>query len=466
MSSPVFKKRVIIVGAGLCGLVALKEMREAGHDAHILERSSTLGDVFAGAAVYPNLHALSNWSMAFSDFPDPRRLCYSSAEEYPAYLRSYARHFGLEDRITYFSDVQNASLDEDGCWSLQVRQSLPVDRPGQEKELRLSADALVVATGANQVAKEVPEGLSGFQGRVLHSGEYNEAFKREVRDNKLRVLVVGGGESGADIAAELEDLSPHVTAWLRRGTWVGPWYLNRASEVDQIAKNKTSDVPVNTFLESTTTARMGAGLNTLSYGAFRKLLFLGFCRLLNSTLCRMGLQSTQKAFDVSDLATYVTKNQRLCEALEQKKIEVLVSPSVTSMGTSCRFVASGEKCQERQFDAIVLCHGYRTAFSWLSAHLDEPPAVVPPLFPARPGALPLLCEVRQTTPGWHPGSGRDVVSIYRLDSPGRKGVAREVRPVGAARRGSCARLFLSEPRLAHTDGLQRFLRKRGATNRL
>lgn len=79
----------------------------------------------------------------------------------------------------------------------------------------------------------------------------------------------------------------------------------------------------------------------------------------------MGLQSTQKAFVVSDLATYVTKNQRMCETLEQKKIEVLVSPSVTSMGTWCRFVASGEKCQERQFDCIVLCHGYRTAFPWL-----------------------------------------------------------------------------------------------------
>lgn len=46
--------------------------------------------------------------------------------------------------------------------------------------------------------------------------------------------------------------------------------------MDHIAKNKTPDVPVNTFLESTTTARMGAGLNTLSYRAFRKLVSLGF----------------------------------------------------------------------------------------------------------------------------------------------------------------------------------------------
>lgn len=140
-------------------------MREAGHDVHIFERSSTVGGVFAGAAAYPNLHlTISNWAMAFSDFPDPRRLCYSSAEEYLAYLQSYARHFGLEDHISYSSEVQTAALDKgDGRWRMEVVQQGPSDecRPaGQAKKVSLEADALVVATGANQIAKETPEGLS------------------------------------------------------------------------------------------------------------------------------------------------------------------------------------------------------------------------------------------------------------------------------------------------------------------
>lgn len=129
MSASVLKKRVIIVGAGPCGLVALKEMREAGHNVHIFERSSTVGGVFAGAAAYPNLHlTISNWAMAFSDFSDPRRLCYSSAEEYLAYLQSYARHFGLEDHISYYSEVQTAALDkDDGRWRMEVVQQGPSD---------------------------------------------------------------------------------------------------------------------------------------------------------------------------------------------------------------------------------------------------------------------------------------------------------------------------------------------------
>jgi dimethylaniline monooxygenase (N-oxide forming) len=99
-------KRVAIIGAGPCGLAALKEMREAGHEAVLYERSSALGGIFASAAVYPSLHlTISNWAMAFSDFPDPKRLCYSSANEYLQYLEEYARHFDLERHICYHSEV-------------------------------------------------------------------------------------------------------------------------------------------------------------------------------------------------------------------------------------------------------------------------------------------------------------------------------------------------------------------------
>lgn len=88
------KKTVAIIGAGPCGLVALREMLQAGHDAVLLERSAHLGGVFASATAYPNLHlTISNWAMAFSNFPDPSRLRYSAATEYLQYLHAYANFF-------------------------------------------------------------------------------------------------------------------------------------------------------------------------------------------------------------------------------------------------------------------------------------------------------------------------------------------------------------------------------------
>lgn len=94
----------------------------------------------------------------------------------------------------------------------------------------------------------------------------------KVPKKKLRVLVVGGGESAADISAELGNLSPNVTVWLRRPACVGPRYLNAKDEMQQVESNKTADFPANGFLEAATTNRMSVGQNVYAYGFFRRLL--------------------------------------------------------------------------------------------------------------------------------------------------------------------------------------------------
>jgi dimethylaniline monooxygenase (N-oxide forming) len=351
-------KRVIIIGAGPCGLVALKEMRDSGHEAVLFEHSATLGGIFTSAAVYPNLHlTISNWAMAFSDFPDPERLCYPSAEEYLCYLQRYARHFDLERHITYHSEVYSATLGNDGQWSLKIRSLR------EQTTLSMQADALIVATGANQVANKIPSGLAEYGGRIIHSSEYGESFKRDVAEKKLHVLVVGGGESGADISADLGELSTNVTVWLRRPSCFGPRYLNAVDEMGQIKANKMHDFPANGFLEAATTNRMSAGQNVYAYGFFRRLLW--HTPVLNRTLSRMCLSSTVSAFVLNDQATYVTKNQRLCEALHEKKIEVLVCPTISARKQTCEFQMPDGTKQHREFDAVVLCTGFRTEFPWL-----------------------------------------------------------------------------------------------------
>ncbi|KIY01693.1 uncharacterized protein Z520_01831 [Fonsecaea multimorphosa CBS 102226] len=364
-------KRVVIVGAGPCGLVALKEMIESGHEAVLLERSGRLGGVFASATAYPNLHlTISNWAMAFSDFPDPTRLHYSTAAEYLHYLHEYARHFDLERHIRYHAEVRSAILESDGQWSLEIQNNSQTG-PEQEQEqstFYLQADALIVATGSNGLPNARPAGLSGFEGRVIHSSEYDEAFKQEVSEKKLRVLVVGGGESGADIAAELGELSPNVTVWLRRPVCVGPRYLNKKNEMEQVQANMTVDFPANGFLEAATTNRMSAAQNVYTYGVFRRLLWR--TPVLNGTLSRMSLASTASAFVRNDQATYVTKNQRMCEALHDGKIEVVVAPSISARGRRCEFpLADDGQTQRREFDVVVLCTGFRVEFPWI--HLPE-----------------------------------------------------------------------------------------------
>ncbi|KIW97885.1 uncharacterized protein Z519_01469 [Cladophialophora bantiana CBS 173.52] len=353
-------KRVVIVGAGPCGLVALKEMVESGHEAILIERSENLGGVFASATAYPNLHlTISNWAMAFSDFPDSTRLHYSTAQEYLHYLHEYARHFDLQRHIRYHTEVRSATLGDDGLWSLEIQNSMA----SEQSTLHLQADALVVATGSNGIPNPTPSGLSGFDGRLIHSSQYDEAFKHDVAEKKLKVLVVGGGESGADISAELGELSPNVTVWLRRPICVGPRYLNKKDEMQQVKANMTVDFPANGFLEAATTNRMSAGQNVYAYGFFRRLLWC--TPVLNGTLSRMSLASTASAFLRNDQATYVTKNQRMCEALHEGKIEVLVTPSISARGRSCEFQLADGTTQRRDFDAVVLCTGFCIEFPWI-----------------------------------------------------------------------------------------------------
>ncbi|KAM0813176.1 putative FAD/NAD(P)-binding domain-containing protein [Seiridium cardinale] len=317
-------KRVVIIGSGPCGLVALKEMREAGDEAILFEKSSRLGGVFATSTVYPNLHlTISNWEMAFSDFPDPERLRYSTAQEYLRYLQ--------------FARTSNE------IWHLEVHKRL---KP--QAISHIEADALIVATGANQVANKIPDGLADFRGRVMHSSQYDEAFKQEVAAKKLRVLLVGGGESGADISAELGELSPNVvTVWMRRAACVGPRYLNHIGEMQQVEANKTQDFPANGFLEAATANRIerSSERNDMHTASFA--------------------ESYGPAFLMNDQATYATKNQRMCEALQQGSIEVLVGPTISTSGRICEFRTNDHSKLHREFDVILLCIGFNAEFPWL-----------------------------------------------------------------------------------------------------
>ena len=97
-------KRIVIIGAGPCGLAALKEMLAAGHEATIIERSAVLGGTFASAKAYPNLHlTISNWLMAFSDFP-ALSLVYCQPCTHNTFVSTY-----LLEHLRAKMDLENSS---------------------------------------------------------------------------------------------------------------------------------------------------------------------------------------------------------------------------------------------------------------------------------------------------------------------------------------------------------------------
>jgi len=96
------KLRVCVVGAGVSGLTALKEVLEEGHSAVCLERESVPGGVFTTGVSYEPLQlTVSQYFMAYSSFPPPleeeRRQWFR--QEYVAYLERFRQRFGLDPHI-------------------------------------------------------------------------------------------------------------------------------------------------------------------------------------------------------------------------------------------------------------------------------------------------------------------------------------------------------------------------------
>ena len=369
-------RRVLVIGAGPCGLVALKELREAGHDAMALDKASDIGGLFARGASgqYESLYlTISNVFMAFSDFPPPDlTIKYSSKDEYGRYLEAYAEHFGLRPHVRLRTEVVHATWCDDR-WQVRART-------GGHEEV-LGADALVVATGANQKPRRLH--LPGFTGQVLHSSEYRRAEDFVGK----RVLVVGAGESACDVAADLGEAGVDVTLWSRSPLAPAPrWpvHLSFQRQHDELelmkSEEKTPRARVSDFLEVMTTSRMANAAPLWAYSAVRHAIFSAWRaapapgRLL-SFLNRDQMEDPL----LGDQISVPTKSARFCTAAARGQLRLVVAPKATFSGTSARFEGvryqgTGSRMDTRtreatleDVDVVVACTGYEMDFSWLDA---------------------------------------------------------------------------------------------------
>jgi cation diffusion facilitator CzcD-associated flavoprotein CzcO len=187
---------LIIVGGGAAGLSAASALKQRGIDAVILEQESQLGCSWQRRYDRLHLHTVRAHS-GLAHYPMPRStLRYPSRDEYAAYLNDYARHFGL-NVVTDFRvrNVRMASIAPvtweivGACDSWQSR-------------------VVVLATGQYGVPRmPALPGQECYDGEFTHSVNYRNAAPYAGK----RVLVVGAGNSGAEIAT---DLAEHGAAFV------------------------------------------------------------------------------------------------------------------------------------------------------------------------------------------------------------------------------------------------------------
>jgi hypothetical protein len=191
------ERRPIVVGAGPAGLAVGASLARHGISCLLLERGTAVGTTWRGHYDRLHLHTdKAHSSLPFLPFP---RSCprYPARQQVIDYLEDYARGFGLQPR---FGQEVREARRTDGRWQVHTADA------------SYSGPELVIATGHNRepYLPDLP-GMADFRGKLLHSADYRNGAPYR----KQKVLVVGLGNSGGEIAIDLCEHGAHVSLAVR-----------------------------------------------------------------------------------------------------------------------------------------------------------------------------------------------------------------------------------------------------------
>lgn len=176
---------VVVVGAGASGLAVAATLKRRGRAPVVVDGAKSVGATWAGRYDRLCLHTVRRFS-GLPFYPIPRSYPrYVPKDLYARYLEDYAKRMGLAVRL---GEHVERIHGQDADWIVETAQE------------RLATRAVIVATGRHNVPR-VPrwEGMDDFAGLIIHSSEYKSG--RDFAGKRL--LVIGIGNSGAEIAADL-----------------------------------------------------------------------------------------------------------------------------------------------------------------------------------------------------------------------------------------------------------------------
>ncbi|MDP1776091.1 MAG: NAD(P)-binding domain-containing protein, partial [Moraxellaceae bacterium] len=205
---------VCIIGAGPAGLSVARAFKRLGIAYEQFERHSDVGGIWdlniAGTPMYHSAHFISSRNTSgFYGFPMPDDYPdYPSNRQILAYTRSFARAFGLYDAIQFQTAIEH--VEKDGkAWLVRFSG-------GEVRRYR----AVVCATGTNWHPR-LPRHEGQFNGEIRHS----VTFKHADEFRNKRVLIIGLGNSGADIACDAAANADAAFISVRRGYYFLPKHV-------------------------------------------------------------------------------------------------------------------------------------------------------------------------------------------------------------------------------------------------
>lgn len=324
--------KVAIIGGGPAGLATARALRAEGLDCVIFERYRDFGGLWdaenPGSPIYESAHFISSRTMsgheAFpmpEDYPD-----YPSARQILAYARSFARAYGLYDLAEFGTEV-SALRQIEGGWELELSAG---------GETRREGFAWVVAASGTNWHPHRPrlEGEEFFTGKIIHSQKYRSAEMLKGQ----RVLVVGAGNSGVDIACDAAFAAEEAHISLRRGYHFIPKHI--FGQPADVFGSKNSWMPL--------------WLSQFTFGAL--------LRLLTGDLTRLGLpKPDHKIFE-----THPIMNSQILHYLQHG--DLTARPDIDRLEGQEAIFADGSRAE---IDLIIMATGYDWRIPYLPEGLYE-----------------------------------------------------------------------------------------------
>jgi putative flavoprotein involved in K+ transport len=317
---------LVIVGAGSAGLATGALLRRAGFEPLLLEAGPEPGAAWRER--YDRLHL--HTPRLLSGLPGrriPRRLGrWVARDGLLEYLREYADGEGLEVRTG--TNVERIERDGDG-WRLQLADG------------SIHARDVIVATGYSG-RPFIPDwpGREGFAGELVHSADYRNPLQYRGRD----VLVVGVGNSGAEIATDVAEGGATRT---RLSVRTSP----------QIVRRATAGIPAQLI---------GIAIRRVP-PSWVDPISKAQRRLSIPDLAAQGLPRPEVGVRTSFITTGTTPvlDVGIVDAVRHGRVEIVAA--VESFDGSDVRLADGSRIAP---DAVIAATGFRPGLDELVGHLD------------------------------------------------------------------------------------------------
>jgi cation diffusion facilitator CzcD-associated flavoprotein CzcO len=206
-SSTVKNPSVVVIGAGMTGILMGIKLREAGiTDVTILEKADKVGGTWRENS-YPGLACdipAHMYTYSFQGNPEWGHR-FARGREIQAYMEKIATDYGVTDRVR-FNEAVDACHFREGKWYLTTSK-------GNE----LVADFVIAATGIlHHPAYPDIQGLDDFKGAMFHTARWDHSVDLKGK----RVGIIGTGSTSAQVVSEISKSVGKLTVFQRTPQWI------------------------------------------------------------------------------------------------------------------------------------------------------------------------------------------------------------------------------------------------------